>query len=58
MSKKHLSRHPHDIDTRAWWYEENHGIEIIVESLNEKMRHLKIPWVSVRAALKRKDRTP
>ena len=38
----------------AWWYEEPGGVTLVVESHDETMQ-LRIPWQSLRAALRRKD---
>jgi len=54
MSAKDLKRSPHLVDDRAWWYEDIRGIVVVVES--SKTRLLTLPWRSLRAALKRKDK--
>jgi len=70
MANKDLVLKPHKIlqqdihrklviDPRAWWYELNYGIEIIQPIIFKnyhEIRHLIIPWQSIRAALKRKDK--
>ncbi len=59
MAKKDLKIAPHDIDNNAWWYEENGGIEIHVDTVvNVHHEHvtIKISWREIRAALKRKDK--
>lgn len=54
---KDLKGNPHTIANRtdAWWYEEPHGISVVVEP-GEKTKTIDIPWKSIRNALKRKDR--
>lgn len=62
MSKKDLLRTSHHPQKRddVWWYEENDGIYILMESPNANgglvMNTCKIKWASLRAALKRKDK--
>lgn len=61
MSKKHLSPRPHNIKPGSWWYEENSGIEVVHQIRDDygkyiRTDHIRIPWVSIRAALKRKDK--
>lgn len=59
--KKHLQLDPHKVTNDFWWYEENQGICVCIEFKTPtgyretKVRY--IPWHSVRAALKRKDKT-
>lgn len=62
MSEKNLKRtahHPKGSDD-TWWYEENDGIYIVMESDNANggivTNTCKIKWASLRAALKRKDK--
>ena len=63
MSKKHLSLKPKAARVKypeiaeAWWYEENGGIDIHIDP-RQANRHISlfIPWASIRAALKRKDK--
>ena len=38
----------------AWWYEENGGVLVVVETHPETIQ-LHIPWRSIRAALARKE---
>ncbi len=61
MANKHLQKEPHRIDNDTWWYEEIDGIYIIHweydDNLNRTSVHIRIPWLSIRSALKRKDRT-
>ncbi|OHB71903.1 MAG: hypothetical protein A2W23_06545 [Planctomycetes bacterium RBG_16_43_13] len=38
-----------------WWYEENYGFQIFIAA-TEGVIEIKIPWNSIRAALKRKDK--
>lgn len=62
MAKKSkFSLEPQKLD-RAWYYEENGGIDIIVDtaafseiSTRRVPIHVKIPWRKLRASLKRKD---
>lgn len=56
MSQKHLSLKPHSVNHNTWWYEENGGIDIYTTAVNGEQVKLRIPWVSLRAALKRKDK--
>ena len=55
MSEKDLQKEPHNINPHSWWYEENYGVTIVVEPVTTT-RQIKIPWRSIRAALKRKDK--
>jgi len=60
MAKKHLKADAHFVRQGCWWYEENGGVSVIVEHSDKndvfiKTEHYKIPWSSIRAALKRKD---
>ena len=55
MSKKDLQGKPHNINPFSWWYEENHGVTVVVEPKPETQQ-IKMPWRSIRAALKRKDK--
>ena len=63
MANKHLKRKPqHASDVeRWWWYEDTHGVDIVVTQA--ALEHgangtaiLTIPWRSIRAALRRKDK--
>ena len=62
MSEQHLSRNPHHPQKRGdvWWYEENDGIAVVMESPNANggmvVNTCKIKWSSLRAALARKDK--
>ena len=61
MAQKHLNRKPHDVTDEFWWYEENHGLTLIVcpikpDGTRDVTKSFKIPWRSVKAALKRKER--
>jgi hypothetical protein len=59
MANKDLSRNPHNMSHDFWWYEENYGISIIYQITTFKgieQRERRIPWRSLRAALKRKDK--
>lgn len=61
MGNKHLKREPHEITDRCFWYEENNGIKIYVDSTDyadDMYSHTEeylIPWKDIRAALRRKD---
>ena len=55
MSNKDLSLNPHQIDEHTWWYEDPQGVFVYVEPATE-IKTVKIPWRSLRAALKRKDK--
>lgn len=60
VSRKHLNRAPHRPKNGAvdwWWYEQNGGICIVVES-SHRTEQFNIRWNAIRAALKRKDRKP
>ena len=56
MSNKDLRTAPHSFkdEDRVWWYEEPHGITIVVRDYKE--RFFNIPWKTIRNALKRKDK--
>ena len=61
MVKKYLIRKPHDVTDEFWWYEENYGLILIVcpikpDGTRDVTKVFKIPWRSVKAALKRKER--
>lgn len=62
MSDKDLSTKPHYHKGQPgfWWYEEPSGLFVFCEHILQDggmhVRMVKIPWVSVRAALRRKDR--
>ena len=60
MSDKDLRFHPHIVNQHFWWYEEKRGICICTEAHDykgEKGVELNyIPWNSIRATLKRKDK--
>jgi len=59
MAKKDLKLEPHDLDEDVWWYEDNKGIDLHVETVcpsgQRSHQSYLIPWKEVRAALKRKD---
>lgn len=57
MSYKHLLTKSHPISEKAWWYEDNGGIDVIVHP-DKACQHLRISWRALREALKRKDRKP
>lgn len=56
MADKDLQLDPHKIrgTDKAWWYEEETGICIVVEP-NVTTQQIMIPWGALRSALKRKD---
>ena len=61
MSAKHLKLKPHNISNELWWYEANAGIEVVARFEDKPtgvviVRIHVIPWRSIRAALKRKDK--
>jgi hypothetical protein len=61
MSKKHLKRSPHGIKKAencvAWWHEDNGGIDVRFSMQSQTPQgNVFIPWSSIRAALKRKDK--
>ncbi|KKK73333.1 hypothetical protein LCGC14_2894870 [marine sediment metagenome] len=62
MGRKDLSLEPHntkaksptcDSEYNAWWYEENGGVLVYIDAY--PLMELKIPWSTLRNALKRKD---
>lgn len=59
MGKKHLdrNRHSHLGQEDWWWYEEWGGIDVVVTQRATEAGTviIRIPWRSIRAALKRKD---
>ena len=55
MAKKHLRLDPHTKSYDFWWYELNYGI-CICTRIDGKVETHNIPWRSIRAALKRKDK--
>jgi hypothetical protein len=61
MANQHLKLDPHNITERCWWYEQDEGINIVVEhttSDGNRWLHTEqylIPWNEVRAALSRKE---
>ena len=61
MAKEHLKREPHNLSEDVWWYEENAGIDLHLETVCPNGGHSHesylIPWVTIRAALKRKDKS-
>ena len=62
MANKDLLLHPHKVgqSTEFWWYECDNGIEIYSSFGNytddTRPPKLKISWVALRNALKRKDK--
>ena len=58
MANKDLLLKPHQVKDAVrdtWWYEENYGFHIFIADSKELIE-IKIPWNSIRAALKRKDK--
>jgi hypothetical protein len=63
VSRHDLLRAPQHVgyDESWWFYEEGRGLVIVVEPLvprSAPTRTVVIPWLRIRAALKRKDRKP
>ena len=62
MSDKDLSKYPHHVNDRFWWFEEKRGICVCSEAWDpeggKEVVINYIPWNSIRAALKRKDKKP
>lgn len=62
MANIDLKREPVNVDDNSWWYEEDKGIEIYVCHYKDdgtrkfKQTVFTIPWQTIRAALKRKDK--
>ena len=56
MTKKDLQLKPHSVTSDFWWYEENQGISICIRLSSTDTITRNIPWCSLRAALKRKDK--
>lgn len=60
MSDRDLRAGPYIVNQHFWWYEVKRGICICTEAFtHEGTRHVEInyiPWNSIRAALKRKDK--
>ena len=60
MSSKHLKPNPHLVNEHFWWFEETRGICVCTENFSNgegrKVDVNYIPWNSIRAALKRKDK--
>lgn len=58
MAKEHLSLKPHNLSEKVWWYDNMKGIEIVVAHFDSKVNTeiVVIPWRSIKAALKRKDK--
>ena len=59
MANEHLSRKPYMITDRCWWYEQDEGIDLVVEHTDDDRvySHTEtylIPWKDIRAALGRK----
>lgn len=57
MSLKHLRGEPHHLRAtdKAWWYESNGGMDIVVEA-SPKTEVIRILWSQIRKALARKDK--
>lgn len=65
MGKYDLSNKPHNLKGKscqnnseidAWYYEENGGLLLYIDCGPYSKYKLKIPWRSIRAALRRKDK--
>ena len=62
MSDKDLTTKPHNTtDDSCWWYDDPGGINIVKRIEDEngdyvRVDQVTIPWRSIRAALKRKDK--
>ena len=56
MADKDLKTRPHHHRGEGtwWWYEDPKGMTVVVEP--PPTRIVEIPWRSIRAALRRKDR--
>ena len=55
MSKRHLKLEPINISDDVWFYEEDRGLDVHVET-HAKHMSIIIPWKDIPAALKRKDK--
>jgi hypothetical protein len=61
MGNSALKLDPHNITESCWWYEEEKGINVVVEHRSKDgatcyhTAQYLIPWDQVRAALSRKD---
>ena len=61
MGNSALKLEPHDITENCWWYEEEKGINVVVEHRSKDgatyyhTAQYMIPWSQVRSALSRKD---
>lgn len=60
MANHHLRLDPHAINEWAWWYEQDNGINVVVEYRDNEGNYLRttqfvIPWGQIRDAVKRKD---
>ena len=58
MAQKDLKNTPHVVNENWWWYEENGGLIVCHYPSTTDLGtcRVEIPWRSIRAALKRKDR--
>ncbi len=60
MANKHLNQVPHDCNIGPreawWWYELPGGIQIYHRGKDHEVKHMLIPWASLRGALRRKDK--
>ena len=58
MSETHLLRTPHRIRgvKNAWWYEEPHGLCVVVEPAGNETRAITIRWQAIENAIKRRAR--
>lgn len=60
MANEHLSLKHHYIADGCWWYEQEKGIDVVVEHTDDADRYhhtetYLISWEDIRAALGRKD---
>lgn len=60
MANKHLKPEPHIITSRCWWYEQDDGISVVVEHIDDDdmyshTENYLVPWEDIRTALSRKD---
>ena len=58
MANKDLQLKSHQVKDAVrdtWWYEETYGFHILTAT-SEGVIEMNIPWNSIRAALKRKDK--
>lgn len=61
MAVEHLSRRPRTLSPSAWFYEEEGGLEVVVQLHDMAGNYLgttttKVPWRQIRVSLERRDR--